>query len=209
VAEQRRALALALPVTPSLGLKAGVLGSASVAGGGVAAKVVATALVVTTAAGGGAAIVHEVEQPLPAREAVVQQAPAPVRATARPAPVDRRAAVVELRVASREGANERRTKASATPATRAERRARSAAPERGRSELAHARAPGQQVRANRGRPITQKAPGSSRSPRAPAKKAKPVARLKHVKPVTALEPGPLIPPGHERRETAVPKTKLR
>jgi RNA polymerase sigma factor (sigma-70 family) len=214
VAEQRRALALALPVTPSLGLKTGVLGSASAAGGGVAAKVVATALVVTTAAGGGAAIVREVEQPSPAREAVVQQAPAPVRATATPAPVDRRAAVVELRVASRERASGRRTKAdakSATPAERrAERRARSAAPERGRSELAHARAPGQQVRANRGRPVTQTAPGSSRSPRAPAKKAKPVAPLQHVKPAEALEPGPpLIAPGQERRETAVPKAKLR
>ena len=75
VAEQRRALALALPVTPSLGLKAAVLGSASAAGGagaaavggastaaslagGFAAKVVAGALLVGGGAGGGAAIVH-------------------------------------------------------------------------------------------------------------------------------------------------------
>ena len=39
VADQRRALALALPVTPSLGLKAAVLGSASAAGGAGAAAV--------------------------------------------------------------------------------------------------------------------------------------------------------------------------
>lgn len=56
MAAQRRALALALPVLPSVGLKAGVLGGlgaagASVGAGGLAVK----ALVVVAVAGGGAA----------------------------------------------------------------------------------------------------------------------------------------------------------
>jgi RNA polymerase sigma factor (sigma-70 family) len=77
VGDQRRALALALPVTPSLGLKAAVLGSASAAGGaaagtaaltsGFAAKVVAGALLLGGGAGGGVAIVDRADpDPRPA-----------------------------------------------------------------------------------------------------------------------------------------------
>ena len=97
VAEQRRALALALPVAPSLGLKAAVLGAASAGsgaaaggvslGGGLAAKVLTSALVVGTAAGGGAAIVREVEPaPAPARKVVVHHTPAAAPAPTRTAP---------------------------------------------------------------------------------------------------------------------------
>jgi RNA polymerase sigma factor (sigma-70 family) len=87
VGEQRRALALVLPVTPSLGLKASVLGAASAGGGagaaavggvaslggGLAAKVVAGAIVVGGTTAGGIAVVDP-PRPTPAR------APAPANA---------------------------------------------------------------------------------------------------------------------------------
>jgi len=77
VADQRRALALVLPVTPSLGLKAGILGAASTTGAGAAAvggastaasltgslsaKLAAGALLVGGGATGGAAIVERAD----------------------------------------------------------------------------------------------------------------------------------------------------
>jgi RNA polymerase sigma factor (sigma-70 family) len=92
VSEQRRALALALPVTPSLGLKAGILGGASATGGagaaamggaaslggGLAAKVVAGAIVVgATTAGGIAVVDHPRASPVRAPAAAHALAAAP------------------------------------------------------------------------------------------------------------------------------------
>ena len=83
VTAQRRMLGLALPVTPSLGLKAGVLGAAGIgggsagggaaagglaaAGGSVASGTLAKVAVLTVMAGGGAA----------ATEAVIEREPTP------------------------------------------------------------------------------------------------------------------------------------
>jgi RNA polymerase sigma factor (sigma-70 family) len=86
VASQRRALALILPVAPSLGLKAAVVGGAGAAVGGVAGSgaggVVAAAVAVLAVAGGGTAAVRGVgddervraERP-PAVERVVPATP--------------------------------------------------------------------------------------------------------------------------------------
>ena len=98
VAEQRRALALVLPVTPSLGLKAGILGAASASrrggaaavggaaslGGGLAAKVVAGAIVVGGTTAGGIAVV---DHPRPAPVRAPAAAHAPAAAPKRPAAV--------------------------------------------------------------------------------------------------------------------------
>ncbi len=96
VAEQRRALALVLPVTPSLGLKAGILGTASAGGGaaamggaasvggGLAAKVVAGAIVVGGTTAGGIAVVDD-PRPAPVRAPAAANAPA--AAPKRPAAV--------------------------------------------------------------------------------------------------------------------------
>ena len=103
VADQRHALALALPVTPSIGLKAAVLGSASAAGGagaaavggastaasvtgGFTAKVVAGALLVGGGATGGAVIVDRADPaPRPApgtvKKAATAQPPAAAATT--------------------------------------------------------------------------------------------------------------------------------
>jgi RNA polymerase sigma factor (sigma-70 family) len=90
VAHQRRALALALPVTPSLGLKAGVLGAASatggagaaavggtaaVSGGGLAAKLAAGAIIVGGTTAGGIAVVDH-PRPSPVRAPAAAHAPA-------------------------------------------------------------------------------------------------------------------------------------
>lgn len=224
IADQRRVLALALPVVPSAGLKAGVLGAASTAaaggaaaggaslGGGLAAKVVASALVVGTATGGGVAVV-ELSEPAPRKAAVEKApvaAPAPPRAVSRPATpatdAGSAASATPRRRGSRRAAG-RRGRSKARP-RRAARPLSSSG--RGRRALAHARARGQAGR-------TPKAPGSSRSLRAPAKKpkpAKPVRPVRPVKPVTGakrVHPArPLAPaaPAQERR-AATRKAKTR
>jgi RNA polymerase sigma factor (sigma-70 family) len=221
VAEQRRALALALPVVPSAGLKAGVLGAASSAsaggaavggasvGAGLAAKVVASALAVGAAAGGGVAIVDRSE-PVPRTTAVEKApaaAPAPTRAGSTPATLTPAAAdgTLRRRAARRDAGSRGRAKARRKRA--ADRR--SSPGEKSRRTLAHARARGQEGG-------TPKAPGSSRSPRAPAKNAKPVTAIKPAKPVRRVKPAvpltpvvPRIPRARDRQMDAIPKAKLR
>jgi RNA polymerase sigma factor (sigma-70 family) len=93
VRAQRRALAVVLPVAPSVGLKEAVLGStlggASVAGSaglaGGAGTLAAKALVVATVAGGGATAGVETIRDAPAPEPAAS-APAPAGAAARAAP---------------------------------------------------------------------------------------------------------------------------
>jgi len=213
VAEQRRALALVLPVIPSAGLKAGILGAASAGGaaaggaslgGGLAAKVVASALVVGAAGGGGAAIVQP-EDPAP-RKAVVERAPA-----AAPAP----AATPGTRVLTPVAATpERRAERRRVAGTRGRkvakaRRERAKPPGQSRRALARARAPGQQKRQQ-----AAKAPGSSRSVNAPPKKAKPVKPAKPLKvdkPAGRAKPAKpvVITPAEEKRAAALPKLKQR
>jgi RNA polymerase sigma factor (sigma-70 family) len=119
VADQRRALNLALPATPSLGLKAGILGAAggggaagagaaASVGGGAAAKLAVGALLVGGAGGGGLAIVKHADPPVrpvaataaaATRPAVARKAPTravatpPRRAVAHRAPAKRAHAV--------------------------------------------------------------------------------------------------------------------
>ena len=93
VAEQRSALALALPATPSLGLKAGILGAASATGGagaaavggvgaaaslggGLAAKLAAGALLVGGTTAGGLAAVDRSSPRAPRRRVPPARAPA-------------------------------------------------------------------------------------------------------------------------------------
>ncbi len=189
VGEQRRSLALVLPVIPSAGLKAGVLGAASAGGaaaggaslgGGLAAKVVAGALVVGAAGGGGAAIVQPPD-PAP-RKAVVEPAPAaapaPARATTPGAAVQTPVVVStqKRRAARRRVAGTRGRKVAKA------RRERAKPPGQSRRALAHARAPGQQKK-------VAKAPGSSRSVNAPPKKVKPVKPAKPLKAEKPVKPG--------------------
>jgi RNA polymerase sigma factor (sigma-70 family) len=73
VQAQRRALALILPVAPSIGLKAAVLGGGAAASGSIAAKT----LIVLAVAGGGVAAVETVreDRPSPDRAPAVTDAP--------------------------------------------------------------------------------------------------------------------------------------
>ncbi|HEU4655891.1 MAG TPA: sigma-70 family RNA polymerase sigma factor [Capillimicrobium sp.] len=97
VRRQRAALAVLLPVVPSAGLKAAVLGGSAVGGGSLlfagkgATKLLATLALTGVAGGGGFVAVHELEQggsDANARNAPARQeaaAPAPQAATAQPA----------------------------------------------------------------------------------------------------------------------------
>ena len=90
VAAQRRTLAAVLPVAPSAGLKAGILGAATGGGGaglsaGLATKLAASAIVVGGAAGGGVAL--DTPKPPPRPPAAKAVAPTPARTAAPPGPV--------------------------------------------------------------------------------------------------------------------------
>ena len=102
VLAQRSALALILPVAPTLGLKATVLGAVGItaAAGGGSATVAATAVVALCVAGGGTAAVDiardddgkrpVVREPRPARVVPAAAAPVAVTVERRPAPKTRR-----------------------------------------------------------------------------------------------------------------------
>jgi RNA polymerase sigma factor (sigma-70 family) len=100
VRAQRSALALILPVAPSLGLKATVLGAAGVgAAAGGSASVVATTAIVLAVAGGGAAAVEVARddraerEPRPAKVVPAAAAPeAPAAAPRSASPTSRRGA---------------------------------------------------------------------------------------------------------------------
>ncbi len=103
VRTQRRDLGLVLPVAPTVGLKAAVLGGGGAAGAGVALSggTAAKVLVVAALAGGGTVAVEQTQRAEPppprhaarsARVARAVAAPAPAAAAPRPAaPVSRRA----------------------------------------------------------------------------------------------------------------------
>jgi RNA polymerase sigma factor (sigma-70 family) len=91
VAAQRRTLAAVLPVAPSAGLKAGILGAATGGGGaglgaGLATKLAASAIVVGGATGGGVAIVDAPKPPTPRPPAAKAAAPAATRTAVAPRP---------------------------------------------------------------------------------------------------------------------------
>jgi RNA polymerase sigma factor (sigma-70 family) len=209
VAEQRRTLALVLPVIPSAGLKAGILGAASTAGGaaaggavvggaslggGLAAKVVASALLLGAAGGGGAAIVDSpdraprkaVVEPAPAAAAPVSTGATPTPTPAAPAP----AAGAPGRAERRDAATRGRAKARArAKARRNVSRGAERAPGQSKRLLARARARGQEG----------KTPGSSRSPRAGAR---PPKAAKPATPPGATAPGRTQPLGRSKAKRA-------
>jgi RNA polymerase sigma factor (sigma-70 family) len=103
VVAQRSALALILPVAPTLGLKATVLGAVGItAAGGGSATIAATTVVAVCVAGGGTAAVDiardddgkrpAVREPRPARVVPAAAPPATVAVERRAAPASRRAA---------------------------------------------------------------------------------------------------------------------
>jgi len=188
VATQRRTLAAALPVAPSAGLKAGILGAATGGGGaglsaGLATKLAASAIVVGGATGGGVALDNPKPPPRPPAAKAV--APTPARAALPSGPVvavGERLAPAEVRAQRKRRARKGRERATARRRHAAARRdeaisRRDKALARRDEKLAARGAPGTRGRGNAAKPVqVRKAPGSSRSPRAPAKKPHPVTR---------------------------------
>ena len=181
VATQRRTLAAVLPVAPSAGLKAGILGAATGGGGaglgaGLATKLAASAIVVGGATGGGMAL--DTPKPPPRPPAAKAVAPTPARTAVPPGPVvavgerlERKVRVQPQRRADKP-ARKGRERAAARRNEAVSRRDRALA--RRDEKLAARGAPGTRGRGNAAKPIkVRKAPGSSRSPRAPAKKPHP------------------------------------
>ena len=191
VAAQRRTLAAVLPVAPSAGLKAGILGAATGGGGaglsaGLATKLAASAIVVGGATGG---LALDTPKPPPRPPAAKAVAPTPARTAVPPGPVVAVGERLERKVKAK-GHVQRKRRAS-KPARKGRERATAlrerAAARRdeavGRRDEALARrdeklaargAPGTRRRGNATKPVqVEKVPGASRSPRAPAKKAHP------------------------------------
>ena len=226
VTEQRRTLATVLPVVPTAGLKAGIIGAATGGGGatlgaGLAGKVAATAIIVGGATGGGVALVELPEHPArPAVErSVAAQAPAPARSAPAAAPGVAGGARREEAPAQARGRAPARRRAKARRERAAVRREET----RSRRDEAHARrdekfaqrgAPGTRGKGNAAKPLdVDKLPGSSRSTRAPVKKALPVSRKPAVAPGRVRKQQreasatPIAPPTPE--PTRAPKARSR
>jgi RNA polymerase sigma factor (sigma-70 family) len=192
VAAQRRTLAAVLPVAPSAGLKAGILGAATGGGGaglsaGLATKLAASAIIVGGATGGGVAL--DTPKPPPRPPAAKAVVPTPARTVLPPGPAVAVGERLERKVKAK-GHVQRKRRAS-RPARKGRERAtalreragarrdeavsrRDEALARRDEKLAARGAPGTRGRGNATEPVkVQKVPGSSRSPRAPAKKAHP------------------------------------
>jgi RNA polymerase sigma factor (sigma-70 family) len=218
VAAQRRTLAAVLPVAPSAGLKAGILGAATGGGGaglsaGLATKLAASAIVVGGATGGGVALVDTPKPPPPPKAA----APAATRTAVPPRPVVAVGERIERKVAPKVRVQRpRRARKPARKEHAAARREHATARREqalSRRDQAHARrdeklatrgAPGTRGRGNAAKPVkVRKAPGSSRSPRAPAKKPHPVTR----KPKPTPQPANLRRGAEVVRPESVTRTK--
>jgi RNA polymerase sigma factor (sigma-70 family) len=209
VKRQRTALALLLPVVPSVALKHSVLaaavtasapgaaaagGAAAVGASGLGAKALVVAALAVGAGGGGVVAVHELEQPRPVKRAAAAT-PQPAAPVATAAP--RRAAVpaaAPRAAAATPGARRKSARGHAEkPPSRAHGRQRSAlrsAPGRQRAAVRGAGAPGRQRAAVRG----AGAPGRQRA--AAAKPVK-VQRTPAARPRSS----PASPPASKRRAT--------
>jgi len=213
VAEQRRALALVLPVTPTLGLKAGILGAASATGGagvaavggvgaaaslggGLAAKLAAGALLVGGTTAGGLAAV-DAPKPAPQRAPAAAVAPAPRAPIPPPTTTGERGRSL--------AAGGRRS----TPARPARKRSRPASRSRGRALArgrTQARGQGQERRLARGRP-PQAQPKAKAKGNPPARATRPARPLpartnarsrapERAKPLQAVKPPSPVKPVH-------------
>jgi RNA polymerase sigma factor (sigma-70 family) len=180
VLAQRSELALILPVVPTLGLKATVLGAAGVtaAAGGGAASVVATAVIAVCVAGGGTAAVDIARDDEGKRPAVREPRPARVVPAAAAAPVT---VTVERRAAPK-------TRRGTGPADHGRHKAKR---RRGR----HERPAAPQVKADRGKGANPEAarPLGAQGPK--PKAARPAPKAKDMKvrvPEPKLEKAPKV-----------------
>jgi len=212
IADQRRALALALPVVPSLGLKAAVLGSGSAAGGaaaaavggastaaslsgGFTAKVVAGAILVGGGATGGAAIVHRADPAPRAPAATVKEAaaaqppaPAPTSSPAASAPAAAPAAPAVQRAKRRAAKPAARRAAKGGSGNQGRRRAVRRRVRRGQT----GKPPKAAVPRRATRPARVKASKPGREPK--LKPVRPATRIKAAKPEVAPKPDRPVKP---------------
>jgi len=192
VTDQRRALALVLPMLPSVGLKAGVMGAASAAGGagaaaigtgvtgaslagGLAAKVAAGALLLGGVTTGGIAIV---DRP--------SQAPRPAAAAAEPGARPATSAPAAPRLAGRLPIAD---PSSSSPARAPERSSRRGSRPRKKAGRGTTRARAKaRARARSGRPVSR-AGDRSRAQRRARRRLQAARPLKLRPPVTRVVPG--------------------
>ena len=194
VSEQRRALALVLPVTPSLGLKAGILGAASATGG--------------AAAVGGAASSVAARRPWVARRRSAaawrrrssrgrSSSAAPPRAGSRSS---------TIHAPHRSAHRPRRTRPPPRPSGPRWRSHRRVALER----AAKPATPAPERRAARGKARGRDKPKPARSQSRPAAKAVPPGQAKRTQPAAAKGNGRAalgVPPGQAKKQAAPPVAK--
>ena len=207
VLAQRNALALILPVAPTLGLKAAVLGAAGVTAAGGSASVVATAVVAVCVAGGGAAAVDiagddhgkqpAVRESRPARVVPATAAPPAVAVAPRAAPAVRPVAAP----AGHDAKPRRRQRRPAPPAAKSD-RGKGADPEAARPVGAQGPKPkaARPVRAQGPKPKVLKVQGPkpkvAKPPKVEAVKPPKVEKIRAPK---AAKPEK-VPPGQAKKD---------
>jgi RNA polymerase sigma factor (sigma-70 family) len=182
---QRRDLALVLPVAPSVGLKAAVLGGGAVAAGTAGGTAVATKiLIVATIAGGGTAAVELETSKEEPRPAVTRSSPAPA------APVLGRPETAHAAPAAQHGPAKAVRTGPAAPAAKETGRslpARAAKPSKSHGKgkaLGHLKPAKPKNPAGRGKPAHAGKPvvtPNAAKPTKPAKPAKPAQPIKPAK----------------------------
>jgi RNA polymerase sigma factor (sigma-70 family) len=211
VLAQRSALALIMPVAPTLGLKATVLGAAGVtaAAGGGSATIVATAVVAVCVAGGGTAAVDiarddegnrpAAREPRPARVVPAAAAPGTDAVDRRPAtrPVTAPADQARQKAKRRRGGHERPEKLKAE-------RGKGADPEAARPVGAQGPKPkaARPLRAQGPKPKALKIQGPKPKVQKPVKvKVQQAPKIKAAKPPrpAKVERPEKVPPGQDKK----------
>jgi RNA polymerase sigma factor (sigma-70 family) len=216
VRRQRSDLALVLPVAPSVGLKAAVLGGGAVAAGTAGGAAVATKILIVAAIAGGGTAAFEVEKahddpaPPAARPAVTGQAdryrtpaaaatpvftaPAPAaqpttRRRHAAAPLKRRAKVHEKAKARPPGLAKK--EGGSLPPGQAKKQPGSLSPGQAKKQPAATLPPGQAKK----QPAATVSPGQAKkqTATAPPGQTKKQSVLEAAKPVTAVAPAPTKP----------------
>jgi RNA polymerase sigma factor (sigma-70 family) len=205
VRRQRRQLAVVLPVAPTVGLKATVLGGSAVvagtAGGAVAAKV----LVVAAIVGGGTAAVEVKsarDTPRPAHpssaKAVHHRAPAAAPPALVPAVAPHRAAAVPKPVRPAQAVRRSKPVRAAAPAHAAPRAQPVATP----VATVTARPPGQAKKESRIAPPGQAKKAPKPLPPGQAKKHEAASPAVTLPPGQAKKQSKPLPPGQAKKQTA-------
>jgi RNA polymerase sigma factor (sigma-70 family) len=204
VRRQRRDLALVLPVAPSVGLKAAVLGGGAVAAGTAGGTAVATKILVIAAiAGGGTAAVEVETSKEESGPAVTRSSPAPAPVAAPAAPVIGRPETAHAAPAAQHGPAKAVRTSPAAPAAKETGHSLPAGTAKPSKPHGKGKALGHLKPANPNNPAGRGRPAHAGKPVVTPNAAKPTKPAKPAKPAKAAQP---IKPAKSKAVVRAPKT---